>query len=111
MVVEDDALIAMALQIMLEDEGYVVVGPVSSVQAAMAKVEAQKLDAAILDVNLGREMVFPVADALAAAHIPFVLVTGHSLAMLPAHHRQRPVLNKPFQQRELLDVLRRVIVA
>jgi CheY-like chemotaxis protein len=109
LVVEDDILIAMDVQTMLVAGGYRVIGPVSSVEAALATVEAQKLDVALLDVNLGREMVFPVADALAAAAVPFVLVTGHSTGIPPAQHRGRPILTKPFQQHNLLAMLSRVI--
>jgi CheY-like chemotaxis protein len=111
MVVENDILIAMDVKTMLQAGGYLVVGPVSSVEAALAAVEAQKLDAAVLDINLGREMVFPVADALVAAAVPFVLVTGHSVDILPAQHRHRPILTKPFQERDLLAMLSRVIAA
>ncbi len=111
MVVENDILIAMDVQMMLQAGGYLVVGPISSVKAALAVVEAQKLDAAVLDINLGREMVFPVADALVAAAVPFVLVTGHSVEILPAEHRHHPILTKPFQQRDLLALLSRAIVA
>jgi DNA-binding response OmpR family regulator len=109
MVVEDDILIALDVQMMLQAEGYLVLGPVTSVKAALAKVEEQRPDAAILDVNLGREMAFPVADALVAAAVPFVWLTGHSPGLVPARHRHRPILNKPFRERELLDVLGRVM--
>ena len=64
---------------------------------------------ALLDVNLGRENSFPVADALLARGIPFVFATGYGEAnMFPERFRHLPVLSKPYAPAEMrLALLRR----
>jgi len=57
---------------------------------------ALQIDGAILDVNLGGEKVFPVADVLAQQGIPFLFATGYGKAGLEPHHAERPVIAKPF---------------
>ena len=106
MIVEDDALIGLDLECLLQDEGVKVIGPVGSVRAALASLNCGRaLHGALLDVNLGEENVFPVADALEDAGVPFVFLTGHSNEMVPSRHRGRPVVRKPYLASALLDVL------
>ncbi|HZF35791.1 MAG TPA: response regulator [Candidatus Angelobacter sp.] len=106
MVVEDEALIGLELESLLRDEGATVIGPIGSVRAALASFNGGRaLDGALLDINLGEEKVFPVADALAEAHVPFVFLTGHSNEMVPSRHRGRPVIRKPYLPSTLLDAL------
>jgi CheY-like chemotaxis protein len=105
LVVEDEVLVAMDMEMALGDAGCEVIGPVGSVADALAAVRTQKLDAAVLDVNLGDQPAFPVADALAAAGIPFVWLTGHSPEVIPSRHRHRPLLTKPYLGAKLLDAI------
>ena len=109
LVVEDEALIALDLESSLTDAGFDVVGPVLSVKEALARIGSYRLDAAVLDIKLRQEMVFPVADALAALGVPFVLVTGQSRALLPDHLRDRPIILKPYPKMELMSALRKLI--
>lgn len=78
LVVEDSFLIACSLRRMLTELGCEVVGPVSTVAAAVEFVEQGRCDAAILDINLGVETSVPVATLLAAKGVPFVFVTGYT---------------------------------
>ncbi|HTG39607.1 response regulator [Sphingomonas sp.] len=95
LIVEDEPLIAMMLEDFLDALGKQVAGTVETVASALDRVAAGGIDAAILDVNLrGGEKSWPVADALAAADIPFVLATGGDT--LAPGHTSRPVLAKPF---------------
>jgi len=75
LVVDDEALIAMLLEDMLLDLGCRVVGPASTVMKSMALIEAEgeRIDGAFLDINLRGELVYPVADALAARNVPLCL--------------------------------------
>ena len=82
LVVEDEFLIAMELRAMLEDGGFEVVGPVSTVAAALRRLADERPDAAVLDVNLRSERVTAVAIAPAAAHVPFVLASAYAPADL-----------------------------
>ena len=70
MIVEDEALVALVLADHLTEFGLSVVGPCANVAEATAAVEANDLDAAILDVNLGKELVYPVAELLCEARHP-----------------------------------------
>ena len=65
MVVEDEALVAMSLRV-ASTTGFVVVGPFSRITDAIDALDQRRVDAAVLDVNLGGELVYPLADALAA---------------------------------------------
>ncbi|MGN6374651.1 MAG: response regulator [Sphingomonas sp.] len=97
LVVEDEPLISMMLEDFLDMLGHQVAGIADSVDNAMSVVEAGGIDAAILDVNLrGGEKSWPIADALAADDIPFVLATGGGGDSIAEQHRDRPTLAKPF---------------
>jgi len=112
LIVEDDALIALELEDTLREAGYAVVGPAGSVRAALGCLADHRfLDGAVLDINLGDEDVFSVADALSAQQIPFLFLTGHSNAVLPSRHKTRPVLRKPYLAAALLATLASTIGA
>ena len=102
MVVEDEALVALVLADQLTDMGLSVVGPCGSVKEAQAAVAEGDFDAAILDVNLGGELVYPVADQLVSLGIPFVFVTGYGRESIDRRFAQALVLEKPVE-RELLE--------
>ena len=101
LVVEDEVLIGMLLEDMLSDLGYEIAGTASRVDEAAKLARETRADAAILDVNLNGQEVFPVAEILAERGIPFVFATGYGEKGLPAPHQQRPTLQKPFQQETL----------
>jgi CheY-like chemotaxis protein len=98
LVVEDEALVSMLLEDMLADHGCEVAATASRISQALDLVADGGLtfDAAILDVNLGGEPIFPVAEALAARGAPFVFATGYGAGGLPESWRSRPTLQKPF---------------
>jgi len=106
LIVEDEPLIAMMLEDFLDALDREVAGTADSVASALALVEAGGIDAAIMDVNLrGGETSWPIADALAARGIPFVLATGGAGDMIHESYRDRPVLSKPFT----MDSVERVL--
>lgn len=98
LVVEDEALVAMLLEDMIVDDGHQVVHIFSETPAAIDYIEGQAdaFDVAVIDVNLGGQASFPIADALAARGKPFVFSTGYGRDGLPREWRDRPVLAKPF---------------
>lgn len=79
MIVEDEALVAMMVEDLLGDLGYEVAGSFGAVGDALAWLGGDQglPDGAVLDVNIGGEMVFPVAEALRARGVPFVFATGY----------------------------------
>ena len=97
LIVEDEPLIAMMLEDFLELLDREAAGTVDNVGEALARVAEGGFDAAVLDVNLrGGETCWPIADALAAKNIPFLLATGGAGDSIAEAHRGRPVLSKPF---------------
>jgi CheY-like chemotaxis protein len=108
LVVEDSLLIAMEVEDLAAQCRCAVVGPAGSVVAALAAVREEPLDAAILDINLGDELVWPVADALAARDVPFVLATGYSAMDVPDRFRRWPRLTKPLSLEPLCDALAQI---
>ena len=107
LVVEDEALVSMLLEDMLSDLGCEIVGPIMRLAEALQAAEdrAQRIDIAILDVNLAGERSFPVAAALEARGCLFVLSTGYDDGGIDERWRARPMLRKPFLPQELEQAL------
>ncbi len=97
LIVEDEPLIAMMLEDFLEILGKLAVATVDSVATALAALDAQEVDVAILDVHLrGGEKSTVVAEALAAKNIPFIFASGGDGDGVDDRFRDRPRLQKPF---------------
>jgi DNA-binding response OmpR family regulator len=106
LLVDDEALVALAAEDALVEAGYCVVGPADRLESALRLAETEALDAAVLDVNLAGVFVWPVADALNARGVPFVLLTGFGKALdLPPSCQRAPVLAKPNKPQELVAAL------
>ncbi|GLK76647.1 response regulator [Methylopila jiangsuensis] len=105
LVVEDEAMISMMIEDMLLDHGVDVVGPAGGVAQAMKLLDAAALDGALLDVNLGGEKSFPVADALAAKGVPIVFTTGYGEAGVIGRYPDARTLQKPFVAADLIEAL------
>ena len=105
LVVEDEYLIRMLLEDMLTDLGHEVAGAVGTIKEASGLAETGDFDAAILDVNLDGQEIFPVADILAKRAKPFIFVSGYGESTLPDAYRGRPALQKPFQAAQLETAL------
>ena len=102
LVLEDEMIIAMFAEMSLEEAGCVVVGPVGRVEEALALLEGGPVDAAFIDLNLGRGVTsLPVAQALAARGIPYAYMSGDAGDAIPPEDRHRPRLQKPFAGKEL----------
>ncbi len=109
LLVEDELMVAMALEDALVDAGLVIVGPVARVGRAVELAREQSVDIALLDINLSGERVFPVAEVLAAKGVPFLFLTGYSKSSLPAEYTSRPVLSKPCDMQVLLNEISRAL--
>ena len=106
LVVEDEYLIADALQMGLEEEGVVVVGPAPSVRKALRLLDREPaLDGAVLDMNLGDEKVFPVAEALRSLGVPFLFTTGYDALDVPQAWRHVRRLEKPIEMSTIARAL------
>jgi len=106
LVVEDEWMVAEHIVMLLEDFGCIVAGPVATVAEALAIVADQALDGVLLDANLNGESSAPIAAALDARAIPFVVVTGYGRLGLPTHvMNAAPRLTKPFSTVDLETIL------
>jgi CheY-like chemotaxis protein len=110
LVVEDEMMIAMLVEDMLSELGCSVVGPAHALDTALDLVRTEGgLDAALLDVNLGGQPVFAVADALRAKGVPAIFSTGYGDAGLRDVDRGSPVLQKPFRAGDLARALNQAL--
>ncbi|HZP68952.1 MAG TPA: response regulator [Pseudolabrys sp.] len=105
LVVEDEYLIRMLLEDMLDDLGYGIAAAVGTLTEARQLAAQGDFSAAILDVNLDGQEIYPVADILTERGLPFVFVTGYGERSLPEQYRDRPALQKPFQVEQLKTAL------
>lgn len=110
LVVEDEYMVAALLEDRLQALGCDVVGPAHEIEEALEMLASERLDAAVLDVNISGQMVFPVADALAARDIPFVFATAYGARGLMSRHADRAVLDKPYHERALEHALRAALL-
>lgn len=110
LIVEDEFLIAMTAREMVEEFGAIVIGPATAVPDALELANKEKIDVALLDLNLHGHSSAVVADALDARHIPIVFATGYANGHGndPAGRR---VLSKPYTQEKLALQLCRALEA
>lgn len=105
LVVEDEALVALQLEDMLTGLGCAVVGPASRVGQALQLLNGLQVDAAVLDINIAGELVYPVADELKNRGLPYIFATGYGASGLTEAYRGHPVLEKPFPKKALLQAM------
>lgn len=107
LIVEDEYLVASDMLTTLENAGATVLGPVSDVEHALEVLanESFNLDAAVLDINLQGQMVYPAASLLAKRGTPFIFVTGYDCSDMPIEFAQAPCLTKPCDDTTLIEAL------
>jgi CheY-like chemotaxis protein len=105
LVVEDEMMVSMLIEDMLSDLGCTVIGPASRLDEGIDLANSIPLDCAVLDVNLGGQPIFPLADILRAKGAPFAFATGYGDAGLRDVDKGTPVLQKPFREADLARVL------
>jgi DNA-binding response OmpR family regulator len=108
LVVEDEFLAALLLEEDLRAAGFSVVGPFNTVTQAAERARNEKLDVAILDVNLHGEMVVPLAEELAERGVPFLFLSGYATRNLPEEFRGFPRLAKPYDPALLVREIQRL---
>ncbi|HVA14285.1 MAG TPA: response regulator [Stellaceae bacterium] len=105
LVVEDEALIVAVIEEMLIDLGCGTVWTAATTDQASTILRDHRPHAAILDVNLGGESGYRLAQVLADSQIPFVFATGYGRRGLAEQWATRPVIQKPFKLDTLAAVL------
>lgn len=109
LLVEDEAVIAFALEDMLAELGCEVVGPAFRLEDAVAMSASEELDAAILDVNLNDQRSYAAADELNRRAIPFLFATGYGETGVEWDGRQVPRLAKPYRKDQIEAALRKLL--
>ena len=105
LVVEDEFFLASEIENALTRAGSDVIGPIPDALSAMNLVLADGFDLAVLDINLGGDLVFPIADALVEQGVPFLFASAYPGSDIPAPHKERPVIAHPNHASELISGL------
>ena len=108
LVVEDSPVVAPFTADVLQELGCRVVGPAPNMASARELINTEPFDAALMDVHIRGERVFPLCEQLAQRNVPFVLTSGYADWQMPEEWRDRPRLQKPYtidQVREALEAL------
>jgi DNA-binding response OmpR family regulator len=109
LVVEDEALIATQIEDVLTQAGYVVLGPSPRLADAFHQYYRMQPDAALLDINVAGERSFPLAEFLKAKGVPFAFCSGYGEAGdVPEQFRDVPLIVKPTEPKDLVDVVSRL---
>lgn len=95
LVAEDEYFLATHTARLLESAGAIVVGPISSLTALREQVSAKSFDAALLDIRLDQDLIFPIADMLLQAGIPLAFLTGYDREVVPERFASVPICQKP----------------
>ena len=105
LVIEDSPVVGPFTADLLEDLGCEVVGPAPNMAAGRELIDVADFDAAIMDVHIRGERVFPLCDALEAKGVPFVLTSGYADWTMPDKWRDRPRLQKPYTIDDVSEAL------
>jgi DNA-binding response OmpR family regulator len=100
LLVEDEPMIAFALEDMVVDLGFAVIGPAFRLAEALELAAREKFDAAVLDVNLNEQQSFPIADLLYRRGIPFLFATGYAEGGV-GWDGEAAVIAKPYSREQL----------
>lgn len=104
LLVEDEPLVAMMMTQMIGELGGEIVGPFSTLSEALGAA-LEPIEAAVLDVNVAGELVYPLAERLYAHRKPMIFLTGYDAKSVDRRFASSPILTKPIDERELVTVL------
>jgi DNA-binding response OmpR family regulator len=111
LIVEDEPMIALTLQDLLVDAGFEIAGVAGKLEKAVALIESGVCDAAIIDANLAGVSASPIASALAARGLPFIVLSGYSPDQLQgAFPGALFFFQKPCRPVQLIRALNNIVV-
>jgi CheY-like chemotaxis protein len=111
LVVEDSPVVAPFTADVLGELGCDVIGPAPNMATARDLISRERVDAAIMDVHIRGERIFPMCDLLSAKGIPFVLTSGYGDWELPDRWQHAPRLQKPYTMDQVEEALARLLCA
>ena len=97
LVVEDDYFLAADIVAQIEHNNGIPVGPAMTLEKGLDVLRTEKPDACILDIRLGPELAYELADKLLADGIPFVFASGELRASIPGRFAKVPLHTKPIE--------------
>ena len=106
LVVEDSPVVGPFTADMIEELGCEVVGTAPNMAAGRQLVEAGGFDAALMDVHIRGERVFPLCEILDAKEIPFVFTSGYADWHMPEKWHDRPRVQKPYTLKQVESALK-----
>ncbi|GGI81186.1 response regulator [Polymorphobacter multimanifer] len=109
LVVEDEWLIGDLIEDILSEAGFRVCGPAGSVEQALLLLKNKTIDAAILDINLGTERSFPIAERLKEQGTPFMFMTGYTASEVPEEFSGSPIMSKPLAPVHLITAVQQLL--
>ena len=110
LVVEDEMMVLMTIEDMLSDLGCTMICVASTVAAALKLLsDTARFDMAMLDVNLGNETSYRVADVLVGCGTPFLFATGYGESRVDARFGGRPVIRKPYGDADFRSAITRLM--
>ena len=108
LVIEDSPVVAPFTAEVLEELGCEVVGPAPNMAVARELIEAGGFDAAMMDVHIRGERVFPLCETLSAISVPFLLTSGYADWSIPEKWEDAPRLQKPYTLDNVRDALEKL---
>jgi len=109
LVVEDNGLLCCVLEETLREAGCEIVGPYARLPEAMSAATTERIDIALLDINVRGQLVSPLADRLRERGVPFVLTSAYQPHDLPRSLQAETQLRKPYTDSDLLERLASVV--
>lgn len=108
LIVEDEYLLADELRAELQEVGATIIGPAANLADATAAIAAEdRIDCAILDANLGGEMVYPAADKLIERDVPVIFTTGYDTSVIPSRFGRIVKCGKPVNMKRIIEAIER----
>jgi len=111
LVIEDSPVVAQFTVDLLEELGCEVVGPAPNMAAARELIDAESFDAALMDIHIRDERIFPLCELLDAKGVPFALTSGRADWSIPDKWEDRPRLQKPYTLEDVEQVLKGLLPA
>ena len=109
LLIEDSPVVGPFTAELLQELGCEVVGPAPNMAAARELVDRSGFDAALMDIHIRGERVFPICEVLEAKGLPFVLTSGYADWQMPDKWNDRPRLQKPYTIDQVRDALSKAL--
>ena len=111
LIVEDSGFQAAEIDDIVTYAGANVVGPARDLEQARRLLDTKPVDAAVLDINLDGQVIFPFARELSSDGMPFLFLSGSiTHPLMDTEFRETPCVDKPVRERMLLETLRTILL-